>query len=126
MGIASAPHAWKRRHRPSRRPKCRGHDRHPGEDPGKEVSQPVSLDLHFNEELGEPPEPYERLLADALRGDSTLFPRWDVIEETWRIVQPLLDSPPPLERYAPGSWGPASADLLAAQNGGWRVPGAGG
>ena len=94
--------------------------------PGKEVSQPVSLDLHFNEELGEPPEPYERLLADALRGDSTLFPRWDVIEETWRIVQPLLDAPPPLERYAPGSWGPASADLLAAQNGGWRVPGAGG
>ena len=82
--------------------------------PGKEVSQPVSLDLHFNEELGEPPEPYERLLADALRGDSTLFPRWDVIEETWRIVQPLLDAPPPLERYAPGSWGPASADLLAA------------
>jgi len=94
--------------------------------PGKEVSQPVSLDLHFNEELGEPPEPYERLLADALRGDSTLFPRWDVIEETWRIVQPLLDAPPPLERYAPGSWGPASADLLAAQNGGWRVPGSGG
>ena len=94
--------------------------------PGKEVSQPVSLDLHFNEELGEPPEPYERLLADALRGDSTLFPRWDVIEETWRIVQPLLDAPPPLERYEPGSWGPASADLLAGQNGGWRVPGAGG
>ncbi|MBA2424464.1 MAG: glucose-6-phosphate dehydrogenase [Actinobacteria bacterium] len=94
--------------------------------PGKEVSQPVSLDLHFTDELGEPPEPYERLLADALRGDSTLFPRWDVIEETWRIVQPLLDSPPPLERYAQGTWGPASADLLAAQNGGWRVPGGGG
>ncbi len=90
--------------------------------PGKEVSQPVSLDLEFEDELGEPPEPYERLLADALRGDSTLFPRWDVIEETWRIVQPLLDSPPPIERYAKGTWGPASADLLAAQNGGWRVP----
>jgi glucose-6-phosphate 1-dehydrogenase len=90
--------------------------------PGREVSQPVSLDLEFSEELGEPPEPYERLLADALRGDSTLFPRWDVIEETWRIVQPLLDSPPPIERYAQGTWGPASADLLAAQNGGWRMP----
>ena len=91
--------------------------------PGKEVSQPVSLDLEFSEELGEPPEPYERLLADALRGDSTLFPRWEVIEETWRIVQPLLDAAPPIEPYAKGTWGPASADLLAAQNGGWRVPG---
>ena len=50
-----------------------------------------------SEEIGEPPQPYERLLADALRGDSTLFPRFEVIEETWRIVQPLLDSPPPLE-----------------------------
>ena len=75
--------------------------------PGKEVSQPVSLDLEFYEELGEPPEPYERLLADALRGDSTLFPRWEVIEETWRIVQPLLDAPPPIEPYAKGTWGPA-------------------
>jgi glucose-6-phosphate 1-dehydrogenase len=90
--------------------------------PGREVSQPVSLDLHFAEELGEPPEPYERLLADALRGDSTLFPRFEVVEETWRIVQPLLDSPPPLEPYAPGTWGPASADLLAAEHGGWREP----
>jgi glucose-6-phosphate 1-dehydrogenase len=90
--------------------------------PGKEVSQPVSLDLDFAEELGEPPTPYERLLADALRGDSTLFPRWEVIEETWRIVQPLLDSPPPLETYEPGTWGPASADEMAAERGGWREP----
>jgi glucose-6-phosphate 1-dehydrogenase len=90
--------------------------------PGKEVSQPVSLDLDFEEELGEPPEPYERLLADALRGDSTLFPRFEVIEETWRIVQPLLDAPPPIERYEKGTWGPPTADVLAADHGGWRVP----
>ena len=90
--------------------------------PGKEVSQPVSLDLDFAEELGEPPQPYERLLADALRGDPTLFPRWSVIEETWRIVQPLLDSPPPVERYKPGTWGPASSNALAAAYGGWREP----
>ena len=90
--------------------------------PGKEVSQPVSLDLDFAAELGEPPEPYERLLADALRGESTLFPRWDVIEETWRIVQPLLDSPPAVETYEPGTWGPSKADLLAEEYGGWRVP----
>jgi glucose-6-phosphate 1-dehydrogenase len=90
--------------------------------PGKEVSQPVSLDLDFAEELGEPPGPYERLLADALRGDSTLFPRWEVIEETWRIVQPLLDAPTPIEPYERGSWGPASADALAEPHGGWREP----
>ena len=90
--------------------------------PGKEVSQPVSLDLDFAEELGEPPGPYERLLADVLRGDSTLFPRWEVIEETWRIVQPLLDAPPPIERYERGSWGPASADAIAEDHGGWREP----
>jgi glucose-6-phosphate 1-dehydrogenase len=90
--------------------------------PGMEVSQPVSLDLDFEEELGEPPQPYERLLYDALRGDHTLFPHWDVIEETWRIVQPLLDAPPPLEPYEPGTWGPQSADALAAPYGGWRAP----
>jgi glucose-6-phosphate 1-dehydrogenase len=90
--------------------------------PGKEVSQPVSLDLDFAEELGEPPGPYERLLADALRGDSTLFPRWEVIEETWRIVQPLLDAPSRIEPYERGSWGPASADALAEDHGGWREP----
>ena len=90
--------------------------------PGKEVSQPVSLDLDFVEELGVPPGPYERLLADALRGDSTLFPRWEVIEETWRIVQPMLDAPTPIEAYERGSWGPASADAIAEDHGGWRDP----
>jgi glucose-6-phosphate 1-dehydrogenase len=90
--------------------------------PGKTVSQPVSLDLDFAEELGEPPQPYERLLADVLRGDQTLFPRWSVIEETWRIVQPLLDEPPALERYEPRTWGPASSHALAAAYGGWREP----
>ncbi|HET9461254.1 MAG TPA: glucose-6-phosphate dehydrogenase [Gaiellaceae bacterium] len=90
--------------------------------PGKEVSRPVSLDLDFAEELGEPPQPYERLLADALRGDSTLFPRWTVIEETWRIVQPLLDAPPRVETYEPKTWGPISSHDLAARHGGWREP----
>ena len=90
--------------------------------PGENVAQPVSLDLDFAEELGEPPQPYERLLSDALRGDHTLFPRWRVIEETWRIVQPLLDDPPPVERYEPRTWGPTSSHALAAAYGGWRDP----
>jgi glucose-6-phosphate 1-dehydrogenase len=91
--------------------------------PGKEESREVSLDVSFLDELGRPPGPYERLLTDALRGDTALFPRWEVIEETWRIVQPLLDRPPAVTRYRPGTWGPRRAAGLAGRHGGWRVPG---
>ncbi len=90
--------------------------------PGKEVSQPVSLDLDFARELGAAPGPYERLLTDALHGDSTRFPRWEVIEETWRIVQPILDAPTPIEPYDRGTWGPPAADAIAEGHGGWREP----
>jgi glucose-6-phosphate 1-dehydrogenase len=90
--------------------------------PGKEDTRAVSLDVSFLEELGKPPGPYERLLTDALHGNTTLFPRWDVIEETWRIVQPLLDSPPPVETYRRGTWGPRRVANLARRHGGWREP----
>ena len=72
--------------------------------------------------LGDQPEPYERLLRDALRGDAELFPNVDAIEETWRIVQPLLDDPPPVEPYEPGTWGPEAASHLLTGHGGWRKP----
>jgi glucose-6-phosphate 1-dehydrogenase len=62
------------------------------------------------------------LLGDALKGDSGLFTREDSVEETWRIVQPLLDAPPPVEPYKPGSWGPASVDKLVAGYPSWRHP----
>ena len=87
--------------------------------PGAPATQSVHLDLSFDEQLGELPSPYERLLKDALAGDGMLFPRQDVIEETWRIVQPLLEDPPPVEPYAPGSWGPESCEELVAADGGW-------
>jgi glucose-6-phosphate 1-dehydrogenase len=45
-----------------------------------------------------------------------------VIEETWRIVQPLLETPPPVEPYEPRTWGPASAHALPAGHGGWHEP----
>ncbi len=92
-------------------------------EPAQERSEPVHLDVSFREQLGAAPEPYERLLSDALTGDGTLFPRQDVIEETWRIVQPLLDAPAPVEPYAQGSWGPASVDRLLDGCEGWRTPG---
>jgi len=90
--------------------------------PGKEETREVTLDVSFIEELGGSPGPYERLLTDALRGDTSLFPRWDVIEETWRIVQPLLDDPPPVEKYRAGTWGPKRVANLARRHGGWREP----
>ena len=73
-------------------------------------------------EGGEGPTPYEVLLHAAMIGDSTRFTRQDGVEETWRIMQPLLDAPPPVHAYAPGSWGPAAADELTAGYGGWHEP----
>jgi glucose-6-phosphate 1-dehydrogenase len=82
----------------------------------------ITLDMEFSEEGGEAPTPYEVLLEDAMRGDSTRFTRQDSIEETWRIFQPLLDAPPPVHPYAPGTWGPKEAEHLVAGHGGWHGP----
>jgi glucose-6-phosphate 1-dehydrogenase len=82
----------------------------------------IDLDMEFAKEGGEGATPYEVLLHAALIGDARHFTRQDNIEECWRIVQPLLDSPPKAIRYAPGSWGPSQADALAAAHGGWRRP----
>ena len=83
---------------------------------------PITLDMDFAEEGGEGPTPYEVLLRAALTGDSTRFTRQDAVEETWRVMQPLLDSPPPVHPYAPGSWGPEEADGLVAGRGRWHEP----
>jgi glucose-6-phosphate 1-dehydrogenase len=82
----------------------------------------ITLDMEFAQEGGEAPTPYEVLLLDAMRGDSTRFTRQDAVEEAWRIFQPFLDSPPPAHLYAPGSWGPAEAERLVAGLGAWHGP----
>jgi glucose-6-phosphate 1-dehydrogenase len=89
---------------------------------GEDTLQPVHLDLLFEAQVGDQPEPYERLLRDALDGDPELFPTEEAIEETWRIVQPLLDDPPDVESYEPGTWGPEQAGHLLTGHGGWRKP----
>jgi glucose-6-phosphate 1-dehydrogenase len=94
-------------------------DAHRADKPG---ANQIELDMTFLEEGGEDPTPYEVLLHAALVGDSTYFTRQDLVEESWRIVQALLDNPPPVHPYAPGSWGPPEADKLAAPAGGWREP----
>jgi glucose-6-phosphate 1-dehydrogenase len=86
------------------------------------VAAPIEFDVEFAEQGGEGPTPYEVLLYAALVGDNTRFKRQDVVEESWRIMQPLLDAPPPVHTYTPGSWGPAAADGLVADAGGWHEP----
>jgi glucose-6-phosphate 1-dehydrogenase len=83
---------------------------------------PIELDMEFAEEGGEGPIPYEVLLHAALVGDSSRFTRQDGVEETWRIVQPLLDRPPRVDPYVPGTWGPQAVNALVAGYGSWREP----
>jgi glucose-6-phosphate 1-dehydrogenase len=83
---------------------------------------PIVFDVEFAEMGGEAATPYEVLLRAAMVGDSMRFTRQDGVEEAWRIMQPLLDSPPPVHSYSPGSWGPAEADTLVRGYGGWREP----
>jgi glucose-6-phosphate 1-dehydrogenase len=82
----------------------------------------ISLDMEFAEEGGEGPTPYEVLLHAAMTGLSTRFTRQDGVEEQWRIMQPLLDAPPPVQAYPQGSWGPAAADRLVAGHTRWHEP----
>jgi glucose-6-phosphate 1-dehydrogenase len=83
---------------------------------------PIELDMEFAQEGGEDPTPYEVLLHAAILGDSTHFTREDGVEESWRVVQPLLDDPGQVHSYTPGTWGPEQADGLIAPAGGWRGP----
>jgi len=65
---------------------------------------------------------YERLLGDAMDGDATLFAREDAVEAAWEVVQPILGTTAPAIMYEPGTWGPAEADRLAEDIGGWHDP----
>lgn len=82
----------------------------------------ISLDMDFADEGGEGATPYEVLLHAAMTGSTTRFARQDGVEESWRVMQPLLDGPPPVEPYAAGSWGPPTGNALADPVGGWRGP----
>jgi glucose-6-phosphate 1-dehydrogenase len=82
----------------------------------------ITLDMEFAEAGGEGATPYEVLLHAAIVGESTRFTRQDAVEQTWRIMQPLLNSPPPVRPYAPGSWGPDAAAELVTGFGRWHGP----
>jgi glucose-6-phosphate 1-dehydrogenase len=84
-------------------------------------SVPIEL-VAVDHALGDEVEAYERLLLDAMHGDSLLFVREDAVEVSWMVVQQLLGNTTPAHVYECGSWGPAEADLLAADLGGWHNP----
>jgi glucose-6-phosphate 1-dehydrogenase len=67
--------------------------------------------------------PYERLIGDAMDGDETLFTREDAVDVAWQVVEPILKSTKPVQRYEPGTWGPAAAQSGAfAPPHGWVNP----
>jgi glucose-6-phosphate 1-dehydrogenase len=88
----------------------------------RKAASDIHLDMEFAREGGEAATPYEVLLHAAIIGDATAFTRQDSVEESWRVVAPLLDAPPRLLPYKQDSWGPAKAEKLLTGYGGWRKP----
>jgi glucose-6-phosphate 1-dehydrogenase len=90
--------------------------------------RPVSMDFNYGSSFGaRTPSAYETLLLDALAGDATLYTRQDMVEASWRAVQPILDHwatrPFAFPNYDAGTWGPAEADEMLARRGHrWRTP----
>ncbi len=86
---------------------------------------PVNMDFCQNCHIGiNSPEAYERLLSDVIRGDATLFARWDEVEYSWRFVDQIFeaweDTNPQFPNYKPWTWGPKeSDDLLKKDNRSW-------
>jgi glucose-6-phosphate 1-dehydrogenase len=77
--------------------------------------------MHETGMLGDVLEAYERLILDAMRGDHTLFTTAEGIERLWEVSTPLIEAPPPVRLYQPGSWGPKSVHQLIAPHA-WRLP----
>ncbi|MFN2612169.1 MAG: glucose-6-phosphate dehydrogenase [Solirubrobacterales bacterium] len=89
---------------------------------GADKPDPADFEVLFEKQPGQDPEPYERLLFDAIRGHTGLFTREEAVEETWRIVQPLLEKPPPVKSYRRGSWGPSECEGITRRVCEWELP----
>ncbi len=81
-----------------------------------------SMEMIVHDQPPDQMTPYERLLTDATNGDSMLFAREDSVEESWRIVDPVLDDATELFYYNPGTWGPEEAEFAVKPEGGWHNP----
>ena len=90
--------------------------------------QPVKMDFRYGSYFGKaPPEAYERLIWDCIVGDSTLFARSDEVENSWRILTPVLkhwsqSTPDDFPNYEAGCWGPKTAEeMIAKDSRSWRL-----
>jgi len=98
--------------------------------PGPDLRiRPVEMDFDYGRAFGgEPPEAYERLLLDAMKGDATLYARGEWVDLAWELLTPVLDTwavgdPQMFPNYEAGGWGPAEADSLIERAGrSWRRP----
>jgi glucose-6-phosphate 1-dehydrogenase len=83
--------------------------------------QSLQFALHETDRTTDLLEAYERLIYDAMSGDHTLFTSAEGIERLWERSTPLLENPPPVRPYQPGSWGPNAIHQLIAPDA-WRLP----
>jgi glucose-6-phosphate 1-dehydrogenase len=98
--------------------------------PGPELRiKSVEMDFDYGRAFGgEPPEAYERLLLDAMKGDPTLYARGDWVDMAWELLGPVLSAwtagdPSKIPLYEAGTWGPAEADaLIDPRRARWRRP----
>ena len=90
--------------------------------PGMRLAkQSLQFAMHETGLGGDVLEAYERLILDVMRGDHTLFCSAEGIERLWEVSTALLENPPPVRIYAPGTWGPQSIYQLVAPHA-WRLP----
>jgi glucose-6-phosphate 1-dehydrogenase len=89
--------------------------------PDKDEGQAIEMVASHHPEANEM-DAYERVLGEAIAGDTTLFAREDYVEEAWRIVDPVLGADTPVCEYEPGTWGPTERNQSIVPPGGWRAP----
>jgi glucose-6-phosphate 1-dehydrogenase len=90
--------------------------------PGEEmIGDPTELKVAHKPD-GDEMDAYERLLGDAIQGDTTLFARQDSVEASWEIIDPILGSKTPVHEYEPGSWGPPQQEALMRDICCWHNP----
>ena len=80
------------------------------------------LELALTQQAADDMPPYERLLGDAMRGQSELFARQDLVAAQWRVVEPILGNVTPFYHYEPGTWGPDEVQQLISSDGPWINP----
>ncbi|HVM64364.1 MAG TPA: glucose-6-phosphate dehydrogenase [Acidimicrobiales bacterium] len=91
--------------------------------PGDQLTtHPINLDVSFGTALGARQDAYERLIGDAIDGNPARFARQDMVEQAWRVVDPVLSAPAPLHPYFPETWGPPEADRLVEEVTSWQDP----